>query len=461
MSTLSTKIESRNVPKVNTKYRRIVTPIPAPESLPILERLRQHEPIAFSGQPPIVWDRAEGIQVYDRWGNMWLDWSSGVLVANCGNSNKDVVNAIIAQAQHGLLHNYAFPSELRADLIEEVLKISPPGFDRVFLLTTGGEATENAIKLSKAHGRKVGGAQKNLFVTFERGFHGRTMGAQLAGGSPALKEWIGDLDPTFVQVPFPDGFRTKDTSFALFEQTLRDKNVEPDRVCGVMMESYQGGGASFAPKEYVQALRRWCDAHGALLIFDEVQAGFGRTGKMFGFEHYAVVPDLFCPAKGFASSLPVSAVVGRDEIMNLFGPGQMTSTHSGNPICAAAALANLRYMQENNIVERGAKAGEIFQQELSGIYEEFGEVIAAHHGKGLVAGLHIVKRGSEEPDGALATRVVMRGVEKGLMMFFPVGMGGGTLKVNPPLIINEEAIHEGTGVLREAFTEILAEDAGA
>ena len=259
-------------------------------------------------------------------------------------------------------------------------------------------------------------------------------------------------------MPFPDGFRTKETGFELFEETLRDKEIDPDRVCGVMMESYQGGGASFAPKDYVQALRRWCDAHGALLIFDEVQSAFGRTGKMFGFEHYEVVPDLFCPAKGFASSLPVSAVVGRDEIMNLYGPGQMTSTHSGNPICAAAALANLQYMEENHVVERAAAMGQIFQQEISAIYEEFGDVIAAHHGKGMVAGLHVVKEDSEEPNGDLATRVVMRGVEKGLMMFFPVGMGGATVKVNPPLIIEEEAVHEGASVLREAFAEVLRED---
>ena len=460
MSGTQARIEPRNVPQVNTKYRRIVTPIPPPESIPILQSLRDHEPVSMSGQPPIVWDRAEGFQVYDKWGNIWLDWSAGVLVANTGHSNEKVVEAIVAQAEHGLLHNYAFPSEVRANLTEELLKISPEPLNRVFLLTTGSEATENAIKLAKTYGRKIGGDRKVNFVTFDRAFHGRTMGAQTAGGIPALKEWIGDLDPTFVQVPFPDGFRTKDTSFEVFERTLREKNVEPDTVCGVMLESYQGGGASFAPKEYIQELRRWCDRHGALLIFDEVQAAFGRTGKMFGFEHYDVVPDMFCPAKGFASCLPISAVVGRDEIMNLFGPGQMTSTHSGNPICAAAALANLKVMQEENIVEHAAAMGQVLHEELSAIYEEFPEVIGAHHGKGLVGGLHMVKRGSEEPDGDLANRAVMRAVEKGLMMFFPVGMGGATIKVSPPLIIPDDAVREGAAVLREALGEVLKESPG-
>lgn len=460
MSETSVEITPRDVPQVHTKYRRIVTPIPAPESIPILNSLRDHEPVSMSGQPPIVWDRAEGFQVYDAWGNMWLDWSAGVLVANAGHANPAVVDAIVQEAQHSLLHSYCFPNATRARLIEELLKISPKGFDRVFLLTTGGEATENAIKLAKTHGRKVGGERKTVFVTFERGFHGRTMGAQLAGGIPALKTWIGPLDPSFVQVPFPDGFRTKDTSFALFEQTLRDKKVDPDTVCGVMMESYQGGGASFAPKDYVQDLRRWCDRHGALLIFDEVQSAFGRTGRMFGFEHYEVTPDLFTPAKGLASSLPISAVIGRGEVMNLYGPGQMTSTHSGNPICAAAGLANLKVLQEERLVERAEAMGRVFHAELSAIHEEFPEIIAAHHGKGLVAGLHVVKPGSEEPDGDLATRTVMHAVEKGLMMFFPVGMGGATVKANPPLIIPEDAIREGAAVLREAFQEAITEKVG-
>ena len=143
------------VPKVETKYRRIVTSIPVPESMPILEALRKTEPVSFSGQPPVVWDRASGIQIYDKWGNMWLDWSSGVLVANVGHRNNKVVDAIVSQAQYGLLHNYAFPSEIRAQLNEELLKVSPEEFDRVFLLTTGSEATENAIKLAKAYGKSV------------------------------------------------------------------------------------------------------------------------------------------------------------------------------------------------------------------------------------------------------------------------------------------------------------------
>ena len=222
-----------------------------------------------------------------------------------------------------------------------------------------------------------------------------------------------------------------------------------------MLESYQGGGASFAPKKYVQDLRKWCDHNSALLIFDDVQGGFGRTGTMFGFEHYDIIPDLFCSAKGFASSLPISAVVGRSEIMDLFGPGEMTSTHSGNPVCAAAALANLKVIQQQNIVENAKVVGKLLQQQLSTIRDKFSEVIGAHHGKGLVGGLHVVKPGSEIPDGALAMRTVRRAIEKGLMLFAPVGFGGATIKVCPPLVISKDAILEGAEVLRESIEAAL------
>jgi len=178
----------RRVPLVQTKYRRIVTEFPVPESIPVLQKLRQYEPLSMSGQPLVIWDRADGIQVYDRWGNMWLDWSSGVLVANAGHNHPKIRQAILDQVQHGLVHNYCFPSAIRADLAELLASVAPQSLGKVFLLTTGAEACECAIKLARTYGRKVGGDRKITFVTFHNAFHGRTMGAQMAGGIPALKQ---------------------------------------------------------------------------------------------------------------------------------------------------------------------------------------------------------------------------------------------------------------------------------
>jgi len=441
---------------ITTKYRRIVTTIPAPESIPILERLHRHEPRSMGGQPPVIWDRAEGIQVYDRWGNMWLDWSSGVLVTNAGHTHPRIKKAILDQVEHGLIHNYCFPSEIRSEVVEALANKAPAGLDKVFLLTTGAEACECAIKLARTWGRHTGGDGKIGIVTFQNAFHGRTLGAQMAGGIPGLKQWIVNLDKDIVQVPFPDGFRCPDTRFEVFLESLASQGMTPDRVAGVMTETYQGGNASFAPPEYIQQLRRWCDQHGVLLIMDEVQAGFGRTGKFWGFEHYGVTPELICCGKGISSGLPVSAVIGRTDVMDFYPPGAMTSTHTGNPVCAAAVLANLQVIDEEGLVENARAMGEIFVPEAQRIGRAFPKHIGAVHGRGLVASLHIVKPGGIEPDGRMASAIVRRCVEKGLLLFAPVGYGGASVKLSPPLVITKDAILEGFSVLEEAIAEVIS-----
>jgi len=332
----------RSVPRVETKFRRIITPLPNPDSLPTLERLRRFEPQSMRGQPPLVWERAEDIFVYDKYGNQWLDWSSGVLVANAGHGAPEIKEAIVSQVASGLLHNYCFPSEPRAKLVECLAALAPEGLDKVFLLTTGSEAIECAIKLARAHGIAVGGNQKLGIVGFERGFHGRTLGAQQAGGMAAQKSWIVNLDPAIVNAPFPDGYWQENTTFDSFLEALARPQLKPENVAGVMMETYQGVGPDFAPAEYVSQLFQWCKQHQVVLVLDEVQAGFGRTGRFWGFDHYGVTPDLICCGKGISSSLPLSAVIGRSEIMDQFAPGSMTSTHTGNPVCCAAAVANIR-----------------------------------------------------------------------------------------------------------------------
>jgi len=451
--------------RVETPFRRIVTKIPVPESIPILETLHENEPVSMQGQPPVVWDRAEGCQVHDRWGNMWLDWSSGVLVTNAGHGRAEIVDAIVGQAQHGLLHSYCFPNELRARLVKRLSELANatlrglagqrrPAY-KVFLLTTGSETTENAIKLARTYGQKVGGPRKIGIVSFEGAFHGRTLGAQQIGGTRALKEWIVNLDPDMHQVPFPNGFRTPDTSFELFLHTLKEKGVKPDRVAGVITETYQGGGADFAPKDYMQALAAWCKEHDILLMMDEVQAAFGRTGTFWGFEHYGIAPDIICCGKGLSSSLPIGCVIGREDVMDLYGPGEMTSTHSANPVCCAAALASIEVIERDGLVENARVGGEALHAELAKLQQRAGGRIGAVHGKGLVAGLQMVKPWTTEPDGDLAFEVVRRSVERGLMLFAPVGFGGATVKIAPPLCITAEAVRDGAQALGEALAESI------
>jgi len=450
-------LKPRRVRRVDTAYRRIVTDLPVPESIPILQKLRDLEPRALQGQPPVVWDRAEGFQVYDAWGNCWIDWSSGVLIANAGHGREEIVDAIARQINKPLLTTFAFASEVKAKLVEKLVSLYPDPLDKVLVLSTGSEAVETAIKYARAHGVQAGGRSKNVIVSFTGAFHGRTLGAQQAGGIQELKDWIVNLDPGFVQVPFPDGYLCEDTSFDFFLRCLGEQGVEPTNVAGVMLETYQGGSACFAPASYTKTLREWCSGHHALLIFDEVQAGFGRTGRFHAFEHYGVVPDLCTGGKGLSGSLPQSALAGRADVMDLFPPLSMTNTHAGSPVPCAATLASIELILAENLTENSAALGAVLQrrlQTLAGRHEEIGFAAA---GRGLLAGVAFVEPGGKTPDGALAMDITRRLVEKGVLLFAPVGPGLGTIKICPPLVIDEAALNESLDAFEEALAEALAE----
>jgi len=444
------------VEKISTRYRTIQTPLPVPASLPIFEALAQSEPRSMMGMPPVVWNRAEDFIVSDLWGNRWIDWSSCVLVANIGHGHPDIKAALKDQIDQGLIAAYVFTFEKRAELTKLLQQLAPdPSGYEVFLLSTGSEAIENCIKLAKTYGQYHHGPEKKYIVSFENAFHGRTLGAQLAGGLPKLKTWIGACDPAFVQVPFPNGFWTEDTSFDLFLKTLEEKGVSGEAIAGVLTESFQGVGPDFLPVDYARDLASFCRTHDIVMIFDEVQAGFGRTGRMFCYEHYGVTPDLIACGKGISSSLPLSAVIGRSDIMELYPPGSMTSTHSASPLCVAAAIANLRVLQKENLVQRAARMERILLPELERIAARHSSVTGTVTGKGLVAGIRMVKPGTTEPDGDAALRINTACFHKGLLMFAPVGIGGECIKIAPPLTITEEALTEGITVLEEAMDEVL------
>jgi len=449
-------LEPIDVKPISTRWRKLSGKIPNKQTKEQIEELREAEPISMQGQPPVVWDRAEGVNVYDAYGNKWLDFSSGVLITNSGHGHRRIVKAITDQAGRPMLTSYCFPNEPRIKLVHKLVSISPKGLNKAFLLSTGAEGVECALKLMRTYGRKSGTDNKSIIVSFDGSFHGRTLGAQQMGGIPAGKAWIKNLDPEIVHVPFPDGFRCEDISFELFEKTLCTLGVKPQNVAGVITETYQGIGPNFMPKQYAKDLRNWCHKYGALLCFDEVQAGFGRCGKMWGFEVYDdVVPDLFCIGKGISSSMPISGVIGTEQVMNLYGPNEMTSTHSGNPICCAAALANIEVIEKEKLVENAAKLGPVLKQHLQAIKKRFPHVVGFAPSEGLVGGLLMVREGTKDPDYELAWQIVNRCFYKALLLFAPVGLGGGCVKIAPPLCITEQAIVEGCGVIEEAAQDAI------
>ena len=443
-------------PRIETKYRRIVTPLPHPDSLATLEALRRFEPMSMRGQPPLVWERAEDFSVFDKYGNRWIDWSSGVLVTNAGHGAPEIKKAIIDQVQSGLLYNYVFPSEERAALVERLAGLAPEGLKKVFLLTTGAEAIECAIKLSRSHGIQAGGKQKIGIVGFERGFHGRTLGSQQTGGIAGQKSWIINEDPAIINAPFPDGYWQTDTSFDTFLKAIEWRGLKPQNIAGVVMESYQGVGPDFAPVPYVHELADWCKRHNVILVFDEVQAGFGRTGKFWAFEHYGVVPDLICCGKGISSSLPLSAVIGREAVMDQFPPGSMTSTQTGNAVCCAAALAGINKIVKEDLTGNAARLEPVLLEGLKKIQRDHPGVVGYVTARGLVGGLQTIKPGGKEAWHDLAHNIIERCFHKGLLMFAPVGAWGQTVKIAPPLTIPRGALEEGIAVLSEAVDEAVA-----
>jgi 4-aminobutyrate aminotransferase / (S)-3-amino-2-methylpropionate transaminase / 5-aminovalerate transaminase len=452
-------LEPAEVPIIDTKYRTIRTKLPVPESLEIFRLLQQSEPVSMMGQPPVVWEKAEGFQVYDRWGNKWIDWSSGVLIANAGHGRKEIINAIRKVLDQNLLATYVFVHEKRVELTRMLQLLAPdPDNYQVFLLSTGSEATENCIKLAKTYSLEKYGPARKYFVTFKNAFHGRTMGAQLAGGMDKQKSWIVDEGRTFIQVPFPDGYKNPDISFDLFLKTLKDLNIRPAQVAGVMSESYQGVGPDFFPYEYAQALARFCRENDIPLVADEVQSGFGRTGRMFAFEQYDIVPDLIACGKGISSSLPLSAVIGRKDIMGLYAPGSMTSTHSGSPIPVVAAIENLKIIHDENLVEHAREMGEILIPGLKKIQQQYSSVLGCLQGKGLVAGIQCVRKGTRVPDPELALQLNVSCFHKGLLMFAPVGVEGECIKIAPPLNITPDALLESLEVFQEACDEVLGKN---
>lgn len=440
---------------ISTANREIKTEVPVRASQHTIEILRKYEPLSMSGQPLVVWNRAEGVHIFDEYGNKWLDFSSGVLVANAGHAREEAKAAMMEVAGR-LHHSYCFPNKERADLVEYLVETCAPGYmDKVFLLTTGSEAIECAIKIARAYAHKTSGPEKDYVVTYEGDFHGRTMGSQMAGGIPALKDWIVNHDPCMANVPIPDGFRGKDTSFDGFLKALAEQKVDPKNIAAVCLETYQGGTAILLPNDYMQKLRAFCDENRILLVFDEVQAGFGRCGKMWGFEHYNVKADMIVCGKGIGSGMPISAVIGASEWMNIFPPGSMTSTHTGNPVCCATALANIKLLVEEDLIGNAARLEGHFKQRMAHFERKYPGRVGRAEATGLVGAVQMVPgQGSLEPDHETAFAIVKHAVEHGLMMFGPVGMGGGTVKLCPPLCINEEQLIEGLDVLEEAFDAV-------
>ena len=443
------------VPRLVTENRCIRTDIPTPGTREILDRLDVVESRSMHGQLPLVWDRAEDFSVFDAGGNRFIDFTSTIFVANVGHSNPRVVAAVRDVLDRPLQSCYAYGCELRARYLERLVAFAGAPFDKAFLLSAGTEATEATFKLMRMYGQRQGKRRRGI-VCIEGNWHGRTLGAQMLSGNRLQRDWIGYQDPDIHHLPFPYPWVLDGRSGETFlEESLRDLESAgvdlAQDVSGFMLETFQGWGAVFYPEDYVQGIESLCRRHDILLAFDEMQSGFGRTGRAFGYQHYGVTPDLLSCGKGMGGGLPLSGVLGRAEVMDLPDVGNMSSTHSANPLVCAAGLAVLDEIRDRDLIAETARKGEILFEALAGLSERFPVRVDRFLGQGLIAALLFSDPATGRPDESFPSRVAEQCMRKGVLV---VHTGRESIKLGPPLTITDEALLEGVGVIADSIEEV-------
>ena len=420
----------------------------------VLARKQQQVPRGLVNAHPVAIAKASGTELWDVDGKRYLDFVGGIGVLNVGHSHPAVTNAVIEQ-----LDKVAHPCaqvvvyEPYLDVAESLNRLVGKGEAyKTVLLSSGAEAVENAVKIARGY------TNRPAVISFRGGFHGRTLlGSTLTGMSAPYKQNFGPLAAEVYHTVYPNAFRgitTQDALNALNELFLTD--VTPDRVAAIVIESVQGdGGFLAAPTEFMQALRKITEDNGIVLICDEIQAGFGRTGKMFGFEHSGIQPDLVTTAKSLAGGLPLSAVVGKAHIMDGPLPGGLGGTYGGNALACAAASAVIKLFEEEDLLALASRNGHFFKEGLESIAKKYQE-IADVRGVGFMLAMELV---SDEqnltPDAELTQRLIDACREEG-MLVIKCGTYRNAIRFLPPINTPEEQLTEALTMLDKACEKVLS-----
>jgi 4-aminobutyrate aminotransferase / (S)-3-amino-2-methylpropionate transaminase / 5-aminovalerate transaminase len=430
------------------------TAIPGPRSREILERKAGTVADPLSITFPIVIEESRGATLTDVDGNTFLDLAGGVGCLNVGHSHPRVVAA--AQEQLGRFGHTDFtvvPYELYVRLAERLCELTPiSGRTKAAFFNAGTEAVENAIKFARSH------TKRPAVIAFEGGFHGRTLlSLSLTSKTHPYKAGLGPFAPEVYRVPFAQDYRGPDarTALAALEQALVTQ-VAAEDVAAIVIEPVQGeAGFVVAPRPFLEGVRRICDDNGIVLVVDEVQTGFGRTGKLFAIEHYGVEPDLMTMAKSLAAGLPLSCVIGRAEIMDAPGDSAIGGTYVGNPVAQAAALAVLDVIEEEGLVQRAGAIGETIRGRMSTWRDRF-EAVGDVRGLGAMMAIELVhSRDSKDPAPELASAVVEAATERGLLLL-KSGIYSNCIRVLVPLVITDAELDEALDVWEQALETTLA-----
>lgn len=446
----------KKVKSINTNNRLIATDIPCSGTKEVLETLDAYESRSMHGQIPIIWDSADDFNIFDIKGNKFIDFTSAIFFSNVGHSNNRVSKAMSEVLKKPLIGCYAYGNKLRAKYLKKLVEFCGPSFDKAFLMSAGTEATEAAFKLMRMDGQSK--KKKRLgIISIENNWHGRTTGSQMMSGNLEQKKWIGYVDKDIHHLPFPYPWtlnnESGDSFFLKSIDALIQRGIDPKNdLCGMILETFQGWGAVFYPKSYVKAAQKFCRENDIILTFDEMQAGFGRTGKAFGYQHYEVIPDLICCGKGMGNGYPLSGVIGRGDIMDLPEVGNMSSTHSANPLACAVGLAVIEEIKSRNLVAESQRKGKILKDKLEQIKSTANGSISHILGEGLIAAILFQDPKTGEPDGLTASIIAEKCYEQGLLV---VHTGRESIKLGPPLTITDEALIEGIEVLGDCIGDSI------
>jgi 4-aminobutyrate aminotransferase / (S)-3-amino-2-methylpropionate transaminase / 5-aminovalerate transaminase len=437
-----------------TRTIRLQTQVPGPRSREIVERKERVITNAMSLYLPIVAAEGRGSTLTDVDGNTYLDFTGGVGCLNVGHSHPKVVEAVQEQAARFLHTDFTMvPYEVCVTLAERLIAVAPfSGPAKAAFFNAGTEAVENSVKFARAY------TGRPAVIGFEGGFHGRTLlSLTLTSKTHPYKAGLGPFAPEVYRVPFPNAYRGISSADALaaLERAFVTQ-VAVETVAAIVLEPVQGeGGFIVAPQEFVAGVRAICDRHGIVLIADEVQTGFGRTGRMFAMEHFGVEPDLMTVAKSIAAGLPLSGVIGKTEIMDAPGDSAVGGTFVGNPVAQAAALAVLDVFEEEGLVERAERIGETIRGRMLGWQErhpQIGEV----RGLGAMLALEYVRDpATKEPAPELATAVAEEAAQRGLLLL-KAGTYSNCNRVLCPLVITDTELDEALGAWEEALDAVLA-----
>jgi 4-aminobutyrate aminotransferase len=396
--------------------------------------------------------RAQNAELWDVEGRRFIDFAAGIAVCNTGHRHPKIVDAIRAQLDCFTHTAYQIvPYESYVSLAEKIAARAPiSGAKKAAFFTTGAEAVENAVKIARAATGRPG------VIAFTGGFHGRTlMGMALTGKVAPYKIGFGPFPSDVYHAPFPNelhGVSVADSLRAI--EHLFKADIESRRVAAIIFEPVQGeGGFVPAPAAFVQGLRKICDEHGILLIADEVQTGFARTGKLFAMEHHGVSPDLMTIAKSLAGGMPLSGVVGRAEIMDAAAPGGLGGTYAGNPLAVAAAHAVLDIIDEEKLCERALTLGNTLKAKLEALKADVPH-IADIRGPGAMIAAEFCTPGTHEPDAAFAKRVQTRALERGLLLLV-CGVYSNVVRFLFPLTIQDNVFDEALAILEESIKEAV------